>query len=426
MSPHGGARIGIVHFQTWPDIRVAKFAETLAGAGHEVIVLAREAVDGTDSRAKHPYAADLRVAAGVEVRGLVPADAGPLRRASTLPYPLNPVWLRAIDRLLDDGCRLLIVRDFHLVVAAARLAHRRGVPVLFDMAENYPALLAAWRTQDPPLRAAANGVLRNVRLARRLERAAVRAADRVLVVVPEHVERVLGLGARPPVTVVDNTPVVDRLVAGAGEARPADADPVEVVYTGEIHSCRGLDTVIDAARELATDSGRPRIRITCVGTGTQLEQLRQAGAAAGVADTVRFVGWQPDLRPWLAGADVGLIPPHVTAHWDVTMPNKLYDLMAWGRPVVVSDARPMRRVVESANCGVVFRSGDAAGLAAALRSLRDPQTRRTLGESGRAAVAETYTWQRDGAVLLRVAAELLAGGAGSPASQRTRRIGVES
>lgn len=413
-----GERIGLLHFQTWPDIRIVKFADTLAAAGHPVTVLARDAVSGDDPRAKHPYAAAAASRPSVQVRTVNPPDASRVRRAASTPYPFNPVWLRGIDRMLDEGCRLIIVRDFHLVPAAVRRAHRRGVPVLFDMAENYPALLEAWRSEDPPLTRVVNGVVRNIALARRVERRAVRSADRVIVVVPEHVERVARLGARPPVSVVENTPVLEELLAaGSGDTEPKrDGDLIDVLYTGEIHRGRGLDTVIEAARLLNT--GSERFRFTCVGTGVQLEQLRADAFNCGVAETVRFVGWQPDLRPWLASTDIGLVPPHVTDHWNMTMPNKLYDLMAWGKPVVVSDTRPMRRVVEQERCGTVFASGDPASLATALRSLADPATRRELGQRGRSAVQRRYNWAGDSAALLGVVDELLTGsGRSAPAGK---------
>jgi glycosyltransferase involved in cell wall biosynthesis len=51
----------------------------------------------------------------------------------------------------------------------------------------------------------------------------------------------------------------------------------------------------------------------------------------------------------------------------------------------------------------VFRAGDAADLAAALRRLAsDPERRRAAGEAGRRAVLARYNWERDASVLRRV------------------------
>lgn len=401
------SKVAILHYQSYPEIRVTKFAETLAGVGMDVTVVARDVVDGTDPRGKHPYAAAAAGSTSIRTRAVAAPGSHGLRRALSTPYPVNPAWRAAMRRVLDEGAELVVVRDFHLAAAAASLAHRRGVPVVLDIAENYPALLAIWRRQEGRRRALVNGVVRNIALARRVERAGVRAADAVTVVVPEHVERIRGLGARE-VVVVENTPVLSQLLDGvaSGGAGSTSAAPLHVVYTGEIHLYRGIDTVIDAVALLA-DRGGPPLRVSLVGTGKLVDVLKARAVRRGVGEQVSFLGWQPDLRPFIAAADIGLIPPHASAHQDVTMPNKLYDFMAFGKPVVVSDARPMRRVVEQAGCGLVFPAGDPAGLADCLARLADPDLRRRTAAAGAAAVRDTYNWDRDGAVLLDIVRRLL-------------------
>jgi glycosyltransferase involved in cell wall biosynthesis len=421
-------KVAILHYQAYPDIRVSKFARTLAAAGFDVTVLARDIVTGDDPRGKHPYAGQAAAAAdNVELRAVTPPGARGLRRSLYMPYHVNPFWRSAITRLLDDGCRLIVVRDLHLVLAATSLAHPRGVPVLFDMAENYPAVLATWRQYEGRRRAVTNSVIRNIALARRVERAAVRAADAVTVVVPEHVARVRSLAPDRDVevVVVENTPVLDELTPDADwPARDPNDAVLDIVYTGEIHVYRGIDTVIAAARLLASRGG-PRVRFTLVGTGKLQAELQRQAAAAGVSEAVQFLGWQPDLRPFLARADAGIVPPHGSAHYDVTMPNKLYDLMAFGKPVLVSDTAPMRRVVSDADCGIVFRSGDAEALASAVERLRDPELRRRLGANGRAAVETRYRWDHDGAMLTDLARRLLdnQAGSGQAPNIRTTRMG---
>jgi glycosyltransferase involved in cell wall biosynthesis len=64
-----------------------------------------------------------------------------------------------------------------------------------------------------------------------------------------------------------------------------------------------------------------------------------------------------------------------------------------GKPVVVSDALPLARIVQTHACGLVFPSGDAGKLAEALAYLAaNPKAREVMGENGRAAVMNEYTW----------------------------------
>ncbi|NUQ21724.1 MAG: glycosyltransferase, partial [Gemmatimonadaceae bacterium] len=83
-----------------------------------------------------------------------------------------------------------------------------------------------------------------------------------------------------------------------------------------------------------------------------------------------------------------------------TVPNKLFDYMAAGLPVVTSSAIPAARIVRETGAGEVFTARDASSLAGAIERLRAPEARTTRGEAGRRAVRERYNWERDSATLL--------------------------
>ncbi|MGC8785693.1 MAG: hypothetical protein ACP5RN_15080, partial [Armatimonadota bacterium] len=145
------ARIGFIHFGAYPDIRVVKMTDTLAKAGFEVIVLARNIKGVNEPGAAHPYAHLLgqkgeEWRSRLQIRRLLDDTPQKWRGVLTLPYHINPVWRSAIrDLVVKDGCQLLIVRDMPLVLAATAVGRRASVPVIFDMAENYPAVMAVWR-----------------------------------------------------------------------------------------------------------------------------------------------------------------------------------------------------------------------------------------------------------------------------------------
>jgi glycosyltransferase involved in cell wall biosynthesis len=412
------ARIGFVHFGTYPDIRVVKMTDTLAKAGFEVIVLARNIKGVNEPGAAHPYAHLLgqkgeEWRSRLQIRRLLDDTPERWRGALTLPYHINPMWRRAIrDLVVKDGCQLLIVRDMPLVLAATTVGKRTGVPVIFDMAENYPAVMAVWRRWEGRKRVLANFFARNITLARMVERAGIRAADQIFVVVPEHVERVAQLrGTISDIEVIENTPVLEELdvLYTCYSSRP-ERQPVsrgmEVVYGGNVHFYRGIDTLIEAAALLRHRQVH-EIRWTVVGTGKVMNRLRHLADEKGVADSVRFMGWQPDLMAFVYRAHVGYDGSHASEHTHNTMPNKLYDYMAFRKPVLVSDCRPMKRVVETYRCGLVFRSQDAEDLAEKVLMLRDPELRAQMGANGRRAVEERYNWGVDGKRLVEVVQGLL-------------------
>ena len=72
---------------------------------------------------------------------------------------------------------------------------------------------------------------------------------------------------------------------------------------------------------------------------------------------------------YMAFADVNLIPHNRNGHTDNTIPHKLYQGMMVGKPVLVSDAPPLKRVVEKLNSGLVFEGGNSKDFANKVEAL---------------------------------------------------------
>ena len=91
-------------------------------------------------------------------------------------------------------------------------------------------------------------------------------------------------------------------------------------------------------------------------------------------------------------------------------PNKVFEAMMLGKPVVVAANTNMDRMIEQANCGLVVPYGDEDALEQALSRLAcDPDLRRRLGECARQAYESTYSWAVMAARLRKLYADLLSG-----------------
>ena len=154
-----------------------------------------------------------------------------------------------------------------------------------------------------------------------------------------------------------------------------------VLYSGNLGRKQGLEGLIQA---LGVIGQHPHLRTVIAGAGaerTNLEhQLRDS--AIGELQDLR----PPDqLRAFLAAADLHVIPQKREAA-DLVLPSKLLNILAVGRPVVVT-AEPgteLAEVVLAAGAGLVVPPEDPQALAAALCSLAsDPERRATMGASGR-------------------------------------------
>lgn len=398
-------RIGMVLNNPFPpDIRVEKEVRSLVASGHHVALLAcarpgeqlglEAAADGFDVfRVPHPR-----------------SEPSMQRRWRHVRFQLtfhHRYWRDRVEEFARDmGLDVLHVHDLPLVGTAVTVARRLGIPVVADLHENYPATMEIRRAHTPRLR---DRLLISSARWYAYERSVVQEADHVIVVVDEARDRLIRMhgltGDRVSVVMNTEDPAwtpTETPQATGGNGHGADRFTVAYVGGGGPH--RGLDTAVRAMEHLEAASEAIRLRIVGI-RETQSDALRALAASCGVADRVEIVGWRPfeEVPHEIAAASVCLVPHHRSPHTDSTIPHKLFQYMLLGRPVIVSDCRPLVRIVEASGAGLVFRSGDPRELAERIRTLYEhDDLRAEAARRGRAAALERYNWEIDGARLCEV------------------------
>ncbi len=379
------------------DVRTEKVTLALTHAGHSVSIVARNKAwrqtteslpEGTVHRMR-PWSL-----VGQSLDGLL-----------SFPAFFSPRWVK----LIEQTCRqaeadLIIIRDLPLCPTAIGVGKRLGIPVMLDMAENYPAMMRAlWETGR---HTALDYVVRNPAVTQRVERRCVQSVDHILVVVEESAERVAALGVpRDKISIVSNTPPLARLDSASHDHRSPQAR-TEVVYMGNLEVVRGLLESIDAVAQLKAKGMRIRLRI--IGRGRDEALIRQRCASHGLGpEDVEFLGYidsHAEALRIVSDSDIGLMPHRKNDSWDTTIPNKLFDYMAAGLPVVSSNAAPCARILRETNAGRIFLSGDAESMAAAIEESAVPELGKLLGEAGRNAIRTRYNWEYDTGILLAAVA----------------------
>lgn len=368
------------------DVRVEKVTRSLTTAGHDVHIVARNR-DRRPERERLPEGTVHRLPA-------IPLLGRKLDAVTQFPAFFNPRWARGIVRTArETRAEVIVVRDLPLAPTAIWAGRRLGLPVVMDMAENYPAMMRAlWETG---VRRRTDVLVRNPEIVRRVERWALRHLDHVIVVVEESRDRLVAAGyPADRITVALNTPVRARLDELAPKEHQ-DGQPLELIYLGLLEAPRGVAQVIDA---VAACRGRGcAVNLTVLGKGREARAFQERAQARGVADAVRFLGHVPyaEAVRLLQRADVGIVPHLANESWNSTIPNKLFDYMAAGLPVVTSHARPAARIVRETGAGRVYTDTDVEGLAGELAMLSRAETRRVHGAAGRRAVVERYHWEVD-------------------------------
>lgn len=154
----------------------------------------------------------------------------------------------------------------------------------------------------------------------------------------------------------------------------------------------------------------PECTLTLVGDGRTFDELRTLASELGIDASVRFEGRQPHatLKSYILSADICLVPHRRTPHTDATIPHKLFQYMYCGIPVVVSDCRPLERIVREVSAGEVFTHDDSASLTeAVVRLARDEGRRALMGGNGRRAVLDRYNWNTEATKLEAMYAGLM-------------------
>jgi len=226
-----------------------------------------------------------------------------------------------------------------------------------------------------------------------LEQASIRFADGVTTCTDQMRDLFVSRGAPPEkIGVVLNSMDEERLAPQRYAAPKRDDDLFVLVYHGTLDPNFGVDLAIRAVARLRDSI--PGLRLRIYGEGPQRPSLEALVAELGVDDRVwfsrRFLPI-PELLPCIAAADAGVVAIRRDAFRDLTHCNKMYDLIAMRKPVIISRTRAVEAYFGD-DCFALFESGDDRDLARAIARLHaDPALRERLVLRA-SEVNEPYRW----------------------------------
>lgn len=371
------------------DVRIRREAAALANAGMSVHIIGKD--PGSSPAAEWPDRVTVEWAATsspLRGRGRSPGRLDPRRAAR---WGLLPTHRRAVRASYLRQARALALHwpadvvhahDFPTLPLAAELATWHGARLVYDAHECW---LGRRREERPtPLEDAAT---------RRQEARLGGQADVVLTVGEGLAAWFRRRYGWRHLTVVRNSfPSLD--------AAPPASVPSGLLYAGRVAAGRDLLTIARAAPQLAP------LRVVLVGPQDRhfAASLPTGSLALGDALPVEA------LDGLLHSAGLALVT--LEDGWEnhrLALPNKLFQAVRAGVPVVASDLPELRRVVASHGLGTLYRPGSPSSLAAAVREACDryPELVRNV-----AAARPALSWERDEASLLEVYERLAKAGAG--------------
>jgi glycosyltransferase involved in cell wall biosynthesis len=357
----------LLHKDVTYDSRVRREASHLAAEGHAVTVLELASVP-----------AEQRVLDGFARRSVLPAPW--VRRA--LPTALYRLaffasFVRAIRAMRPE---VVHAHDAAMLLPGLVGARLTGAQLVYDsheLATSVPYRDRAWAW-----------------FVATIERVGIRRAAAVITVSDGIADELVAryrLRRRP--TVLRNVSALDDLDADI-PARPggglrdhlADGGSASIVlHQGAPAVDRGCEALVGALRHLPAD-----VYVVFLGSGEPAfsAQLTELARRLGVEDRMRLIESVAlgELLAWTREADVGVALLEDTClNHRLALPNKLFEYIAAGVPVVVSDLPELRRIVNHYNIGWTATPGDphaiAQAITQALKEPRDPRLRENLARA---------------------------------------------
>ena len=385
------------------DTRVEAEARSLAGAGYEVTVVA-DAATGRPEREERDGYHVVRVG----------------RAAPSWPGIRFVATDRRFERSLPaTRPHVLHAHDTNALAPVATAARQLGIPFVYDAHDLWTGRASHGRS--PLYLRASNAYFRSI------ERRWLPAATGRITVSPPLARYLEAAYDLPTFTLVPNYPELRRLPAAApralrdrpgGEAIPAGA--ALVLYLGGLMADRGLEQLVDAMALITGPVSASHLVL--LGEGVLGGTLRARARGAGIGDRVHILAPVPpdEVIAYAADATVGVSPIIASClNYRFSLPNKLFQYMAAGLPVVASDFSQVREVVEDTGAGRCVNMADPSALARALTAvLSDRRDAAEMGQRGRRAVEEEFNWATSERALLELYAGIVGRIAGKGPSAR--------
>ncbi|MDQ6672233.1 MAG: glycosyltransferase family 4 protein [Chloroflexota bacterium] len=277
--------------------------------------------------------------------------------------------------------------SFFSGIAATLIGLVKGTPFIYNVQDLYP---------ETPVQA---GQLRNrfaVRVLEWLERFMYSRAAHISVIAPGFRDNIVAKDV-PPTKVSTIPNFVD-----AEFIRPLDKanefshryglrHKFVVTHAGNVGYVYDLETLVEAASLLQS---QPDVHFLIVGDGVARPSL-EARVRSHELTNVTFLPYQPrETLPFLRATSDVQVALYKKGASRYSMPSKVYEIMASGRPVLAS-ADPhtdLWNLVANTHCGICLEPHDPTSLASAVMTLyRDPKLRLRMGLQGRTEVKRRYS-----------------------------------
>lgn len=397
----------VVKNQLWNDARVKKEALSLSRAGYGVTIVAKSEEERPAEEnwkgiriLRPPKDSATRQALRQKIVSAYPPSSTTLQarlvhvirrnrlRRTFTDLKRDLPWEHRLYRAIcSTKADIVHAHDLDTLLVGAAAALKLGAQLVYDSHELWLHSARYLRETDP---------LNRLRY-RLTERILIRRADAVIAVTPSRGRAMESMYPELTgrLTIVENSteplnPLPESNLLKNRLNLPENL-PV-VLYQGILCPERGLEELLYSARLLPEGSAA----IVLVGHDAWGGRLQRLHTELGLEDRVHILPPVPSERlpEVTVSADAGLILFQNTClNHTYSLPNKLYEYMMAGLPILASDLPEIRRVLEDSECGLLLENPSPDVIAREiLRLTSSREAMKKMGARGRQAALERYCW----------------------------------
>lgn len=355
------------------DPRVNKEATSLVQAGHEVTVLQWDRPGTYDHDVTYQGIRVIRIRHTALMK-LLPND---LFR--------NPFWWRAAYRkalqLFHNGYRFNVVHchDLDTLQTGVWLKKKLNVKLVYDAHEIFGSMIS----RDVPALAVTAAFFMEKRLIRHVDHT---------ITVNTLLKNYLQTISKQPITIVMNTTEITTT-----HYAPPNNKIFTLSYMGDLSEARMFPDLIDIVGTIEN------VQFLIAGKKENLyEEVKTRSMHSKNIEFLGTIDIKEAMRKTMESDAVICVFDPTNPNNKVGLPNKLFESMATGRPIIVTKGLYYSSIVEQEYCGLLVEYTKESVRDAIIRLRDDPQLCETLGKNGLKAAQETYNWNQQKIHLLQV------------------------
>ena len=341
------------------DIRVRKEAEVLAENGQKILVVCPAKADSVKEE----------IINGVSVYRIGNNYSHTKKGIYDViesVFNVNPFFYFGLKKVFKKyKIDYLHIHDLPLA-GTGFLFKLKVKKLVLDLHENYPEALKTWfEWKKNPIIKWKNAIFMNPRNWSKKEEKYCKKYDTIVCVVDEMKEKLQSnfkIDAQKMVVISNYEKKEFAINFDAKVAQQIiDNTTYSITYVGGFGPHRGLDIAIKAMPKIVAKIPEATLFLIGKGSSDVEEKLRELAQENNASNYVKFVGYRPfnEVATIMQVSNLNIIPHKANEHTNNTIPHKLFQIMMSKSLLLVSSCKPLQRIIEKYDAGLVFKADDA-------------------------------------------------------------------